>query len=103
MSTVTHESVFRKFFARFPATIKLSVCAMLLALLIGLPAGVIAAVKRITVWDCSVMGASLTGFSMPIFWWGLLLILTFSEGSAGRRFRAASRSSSTSRPSLVSC
>jgi dipeptide transport system permease protein len=30
------------------------------------------------VWDYSVMGASLTGFSMPIFWWGLLLILTFS-------------------------
>ena len=103
MSTVTHESVFRKFFARFPATIKLSVCAMLLALLIGLPAGVIAAVKRITVWEYPVLGASLTGFSMPIFWWGLLLILTFSEGSAGRRFRAASRSSSTSRPSLVSC
>ena len=80
MSTVTHESVFREFFARFPATIELSVCAMLLALLIGLPAGVIAAVKRITVWDYPVMGASLTGFSMPIFWWGLLLILTFSVG-----------------------
>jgi len=36
---------------------------------IGLPAGIIAAVKRNTVWDYSVMGASLTGFSMPIFWW----------------------------------
>ena len=80
LSTVTHESVFREFFARFPATIELSVCAMLLALLIGLPAGIIAAVKRNTVWDYSVMGASLTGFSMPIFWWGLLLILTFSVG-----------------------
>ena len=69
-STVTHESVFREFIVRFPATIELSVCAMLLALLIGLPAGIVAAVKRNTVWDYSVMGASLTGYSMPIFWWG---------------------------------
>jgi dipeptide transport system permease protein len=78
LSTITHEPVFREFASRFPATIELSVCAMLLALLVGLPAGIIAAVKRNTVWDYSVMGASLTGFSMPIFWWGLLLILTFS-------------------------
>lgn len=78
LSTITHESVFREFMSRFPATIELSVCAMLLALLVGIPAGIIAAVNRNTVWDYSVMGASLTGFSMPIFWWGLLLILTFS-------------------------
>jgi dipeptide transport system permease protein len=64
--------------ARFPATIELSSVAMLLALSIGLPAGIVAAVKRNTAWDYSVMGASLTGYSMPIFWWGLLLILTFS-------------------------
>jgi len=77
-STKTHEFVFSEFIARFPATIELSACAMLIALLIGLPAGIVAAVKRNTAWDYSVMGASLTGFSMPIFWWGLLLILTFS-------------------------
>jgi len=77
-STITHEPVFREFIARFPATIELSLCAMLLALMIGLPAGIFAAMKRNTVWDYSVMGASLTGYSMPIFWWGLLLILTFS-------------------------
>ena len=78
LSTITHEPVFAEFMARFPATIELSACALLLALVIGLPAGIIAATKRNTVWDYSVMGASLTGFSMPIFWWGLLLILTFS-------------------------
>ena len=78
LSTITHESVFHEFALRFPATIELSVCAMLLAVVIGLPAGIVAAVRRNTVWDYSVMGASLTGFSMPIFWWGLLLILTFS-------------------------
>ncbi|MBC7483462.1 MAG: ABC transporter permease subunit [Rhizobacter sp.] len=80
LSTVTHESVFREFIVRFPATIELAACAMLLALLIGLPAGIVAADKRNTVWDYSVMGASLTGFSMPIFWWGLMLIFTFSVG-----------------------
>jgi dipeptide transport system permease protein len=78
ISTITHEPVFREFIARFPATVELSAVAMLLALAIGIPAGILAAVKRNTVWDYSVMGASLTGYSMPIFWWGLLLILTFS-------------------------
>ena len=77
-STITHEPVFKEFITLFPATIELSLCAMLLALVIGIPAGIFAAVKRNTVWDYSVMSASLTGFSMPIFWWGLLLILTFS-------------------------
>jgi len=77
-STITHEPVFSEFIARFPATIELSVMAMLFALVVGLPAGMIAAIKRNTVLDYTVMGASLTGYSMPIFWWGLLLILTFS-------------------------
>jgi dipeptide transport system permease protein len=80
LSAITHEPVFSEFMARFPATVELSVVAMLFALALGLPAGIVAAVKRNTVWDYSVMGASLTGFSMPIFWWGLLLILTFSVG-----------------------
>ena len=80
LSLITHESVFSEFSARFPATVELSLVAIVFALLIGIPAGIVAAVKRNTVWDYSVMGASLTGYSMPIFWWGLLLILTFSVG-----------------------
>jgi dipeptide transport system permease protein len=80
LSTITHEPVFSEFMARFPATVELSLMAMGFALLLGMPAGILAAVKRNTVWDYSVMGASLTGYSMPIFWWGLLLILTFSVG-----------------------
>jgi dipeptide transport system permease protein len=51
---------------------------MLFALILGLPAGILAAVKRNSVFDHGVMGVSLTGYSMPIFWWGLLLILLFS-------------------------
>ena len=48
------------------------------ALVLGIPAGIIAAVRRNSVFDHGVMGVSLTGYSMPIFWWGLLLILLFS-------------------------
>ena len=51
---------------------------MLFALCIGMPAGIIAAVRRNSIFDHGVMGLSLTGYSMPIFWWGLLLILLFS-------------------------
>jgi len=80
LSTITHEPVFAEFMARFPATVELSLVAMLFALAIGIPAGIVAATKRNTAWDYSVMGAALTGYSMPIFWWGLLLILTFSVG-----------------------
>jgi dipeptide transport system permease protein len=79
MSLVTRNPVINEFFALFPATVELSICAMIFAVVIGLPAGVIAAVKRGSAVDHLVMGAALTGYSMPIFWWGLLLILTFSQ------------------------
>src|ERR1700687_1176181 len=77
-SIVTHESVISEFRTLFPATIELSVCAILFALIFGLPAGILAAVRRNSIFDHGVMGISLTGYSMPIFWWGLLLILLFS-------------------------
>lgn len=77
-SVVTHEPVIREFQSLFPATVELSLCAILFALCIGLPAGIIAAVRRNSIFDHGVMAVSLTGYSMPIFWWGLLLILLFS-------------------------
>ncbi|RLB72562.1 MAG: peptide ABC transporter permease [Deltaproteobacteria bacterium] len=77
-SIVTREPVIREFLTLFPATLELSLCAIIIALAIGLPAGIIAAVRRGKVTDYTVMGLSLTGYSMPIFWWGLLLILFFS-------------------------
>jgi dipeptide transport system permease protein len=77
-SIITHEPVIREFKALFPATIELSLCAIAFALILGLPAGIIAAVRRNSIFDHGVMGVSLTGYSMPIFWWGLLLILLFS-------------------------
>src|SRR5699024_10166538 len=62
----------------FPATLELSLCAIILAVLVGVPAGVLAAVKRGSWFDQSSMGVALIGYSMPIFWWGLLLIILFS-------------------------
>lgn len=77
-SVVTRQPVIEEFFTLFPATVELAVAGILLGTLIGLPAGVIAGVKRGSAFDHVLMGASLTGFSMPIFWWGLLLIILFS-------------------------
>jgi len=78
ISAVTHAPVIKEFGALFPATVELASCAMLFAILLGLPAGIVAAVKRNSIFDHGVMGISLTGYSMPIFWWGLLAILLFS-------------------------
>jgi dipeptide transport system permease protein len=77
-SFVTTTPVLEEFKTLFPATMELAVTAMLFAILIGIPAGVLAAVKRNSILDHGVMGVSLVGYSMPIFWWGLLLIILFS-------------------------
>ncbi|GHC80009.1 ABC transporter permease subunit [Limoniibacter endophyticus] len=77
-SIVTKRPVLDQFFELFPATFELAMCAMFLAIVIGIPAGVIAAIKRGSFFDQTVMGTALVGYSMPIFWWGLLLIILFS-------------------------
>ncbi len=77
-SIVTKRPVLKDFLALFPATLELSLVAVLIAVSLGVPAGVIAAVKRGSIFDQTVMGAALVGYSMPIFWWGLLLIILFS-------------------------
>lgn len=77
-SIITKKPVFEEFMTLFPATVELSIVAMILAVFIGLPAGMIAAVKRGSTFDHTVMTGALAGYSMPIFWWGLLLIIFFS-------------------------
>lgn len=77
-SMITQEPVLSEFSTLFPATIELALCAILFALFFGLPAGMLAAIRRNSIFDHGVMGISLTGYSMPIFWWGLILILVFS-------------------------
>ncbi|TKZ22377.1 ABC transporter permease subunit [Shimia litoralis] len=77
-SFVTKKPVWDEFFALFPATLELSICAMIFAMALGLPAGVIAAVNRGKFFDRALMSSALIGYSMPIFWWALLLIIVFS-------------------------
>ncbi|MCQ0986531.1 ABC transporter permease subunit [Jiella marina] len=77
-SITTKRPVLQEFFTLFPATLELAFCAMVIAIVLGIPAGVFAAVKRGSWFDQTVMGAALVGYSMPIFWWGLLLIIFFS-------------------------
>ena len=78
ISIITKKPVLSEFLALFPATLELAFCAMVFAVVIGLPAGVIAATKRGKLLDQAMMGTALIGYSMPIFWWGLLLIVVFS-------------------------
>lgn len=74
-SVVTNEKVLTEFLTLFPATLELGLCAMIFALIVGVFFGVIAAVNRGSFFDHTLMGLSVAGFSMPIFWWGLLLIM----------------------------
>lgn len=77
-SFVTKKPVWDEFFTLFPATLELSICAMIFAVVLGLPAGVIAAVNRGKFFDRTLMTTALIGYSMPIFWWALLLIIVMS-------------------------
>jgi dipeptide transport system permease protein len=77
-SVATQQKVMTEFLTLFPATIELAFFAMMFALVLGLPAGAVAAVKRGSWFDQALMSVALVGYSMPIFWWGLLLIMLFS-------------------------
>ena len=77
-SIITAEPVAKEFFAYFPATVELSLIAMLWALLLGIPLGLFSALHRGKFFDKFIIGFSLFGFSMSIFWWALMLILIFS-------------------------
>jgi dipeptide transport system permease protein len=78
ISLVTKKPVLSEFFTLFPATLELAISAMILATLVGLPLGIFAAIRRGSWFDQISMTGALVGFSMPIFWWGLLLIILFS-------------------------
>ncbi len=77
-SFVTKKPVLTEFFTLFPATVELSLCAIILATAAGIPAGVFAAINRGKAYDQALMSSALVGYSMPIFWWALLLIIVFS-------------------------
>lgn len=79
ISLATKRPVLNEFMTLFPATVELALVAMMFAIGIGVPAGVLAAVKRGSWIDQLAMSVALTGYSMPIFWWGLLLMMFFSS------------------------
>jgi peptide/nickel transport system permease protein len=62
----------------FPATVELSVSAMLVALLVGVPAGIFAAVRFRSLADAAVMSLALVGVSIPVFWLGWILVYLFA-------------------------
>lgn len=65
---------------RLPATLELATAALFISLSVGVPLGVLAAIKRGSVWDSVLMAGSLLGQSVPVFWLGLLAILIFAVG-----------------------
>ncbi|AJA44295.1 dipeptide ABC transporter permease DppB [Frischella perrara] len=78
VSFKSHVPVWDEFVPRFKATFELGMSAMLFAVVFGVPIGVLAAVKRGSIFDHTAISLSLTGYSMPIFWWGMMLIMLVS-------------------------
>jgi len=74
----TRQSVAWTVAIKLPITMELAGFAILIAIAVAIPAGVLAAVRRNTVWDLLASGASLCGLSVPNFWLGIMLILLFS-------------------------
>lgn len=74
----TGQPVANSLMARFPATLELTVFSLFLGVLMGVPAGVLAAVRQNTLVDNASMSFALLGVSLPNFWIGLLLMLFFS-------------------------
>ena len=77
-SYVTKRLVAQEVWSAFPATLKLSALAMVIAILVGLPCGILSAIKQYSIFDTLTMIFAMIGLSMPVFWLGLLLILLFS-------------------------
>ncbi|HWR45730.1 nickel ABC transporter permease [Sporomusa sp.] len=77
-SYVTNRPVLQEIMGVFPATFKLATSAMLVAILIGIPIGIISAIRQYSIFDTVSMLIALLGVSMPVFWLGLLLIILFT-------------------------
>ncbi|MDW7660720.1 MAG: ABC transporter permease [Bacillota bacterium] len=77
-SYVTKRPVFDEIAARFPNTLKLASMGVLIAVVIGVPIGIISATRQYSLFDNISMVVALIGVSMPNFWQGLLLIILFS-------------------------
>ncbi|MDP6017615.1 MAG: ABC transporter permease [Candidatus Latescibacteria bacterium] len=74
----THEKITVEIFQRFPATVELTMAAMLFAIVGGLSLGMVSAVRRGGMVDYLSMTVATAGISMPVFWLALILILLFA-------------------------
>jgi peptide/nickel transport system permease protein len=77
-SVRTQQPVLSLVLQKLPVTVELALLAMTIALLIGIPAGIVSAVGRGTVWDTVANVLALWGISTPNFWLGILMIMLFS-------------------------
>ena len=77
-SIVTGRPVTVELMARLPATLELTAFAMFVAVLVGVPVGVISAVKQYSILDKITSVLALTGISMPIFWLAMILVVIFT-------------------------
>jgi peptide/nickel transport system permease protein len=77
-SVRTQQPVLELVLQKLPVTVELALLAMVIALAIGIPAGIVSAVGRGTVWDTLANVLALWGISTPNFWLGILMILLFS-------------------------
>jgi peptide/nickel transport system permease protein len=75
----SHQSVLEAVGERLPVTLELSVLSMVIAVLLGIPTGIIAAIRRNSAADVASTTLALTGISIPNFFLGIVLILIFSE------------------------
>lgn len=78
-SYITHEDVFDSIMARMPATLILTISAVVLGMLISVPLGILAAIKHNSIWDSIATFLATIGTSLPKFWFGLVLIIFFSQ------------------------
>ena len=76
-SIATNQAVWDRLVERMPATFELGVSALLVSLLIGLPLGVLSAVRQGSIFDNSVRVLAVVGNALPAFWFGLMLIFFF--------------------------
>lgn len=77
-SIFQHQSVMSLILERLPATIELTVAALLFAILVGVTAGIISATRPYSWFDTASSVVALAGVAMPVFWLGMLSILLFS-------------------------
>lgn len=77
-SLFTRRPVLSMIAERYPATLQLASAAMMMAFIIAFPLGLLAALKKNSLWDFGSMMGALLGISMPHFWLGPLLVLLFS-------------------------